>query len=197
MEKENKTKEEAKKKKAKQMKVVMWVAICIVIILGVILIIRALKGNVQTIGEYPGDVKSISVTCENTGDDYPIFRYDNSNGKETKVSAIYAGDKLETMSLVHALYYNNLNESIGSEGHNHAAMGIKMGEDGLNIDEFAATYSKSDTRMQMTLFARKADFVRVGSKAYKYFLLDNGIPESAEEFREFFQKKGFSCSLNS
>lgn len=182
------------KKKTKWGYWLLCILFCLALGIVATIVVNSMIGTTSTSGGYPEAVKSVSLSCENTGLAYPIFTYDNSNRKETKITATFSSDKLNSISLVHSLYYSDSNSVIGSEAHNHAAMNINFGENRLEADSFSATYSKSDTRMQMTLFGKNSDFENPAAK--KYFLLDDSSSTSLEDVEKNYEKKGFSCSLS-
>lgn len=186
-------KEKKEKKKTRWGYWAFCIIFCLAIGVVVTIVVNSMLGTTTTSGGYPENVKSISLACENTGLAYPIFTYDNSLKKETKINAIFSGEKLKNISLVHSLSYSDLNSSIGSEGHNHAAMNISFGKDDLGADSFSATYSKSEEKMQMTLFATSADFKK--ETTLKYFFLDSDgeFPKTKTAYEKVLKEKGFSC----
>ena len=194
-------KEEEKRKEKRKKDTAFWIVgilICIGLSVLATVIANAMFGTVTTTGNFPEDVKDASLVCENTSLTYPIFVYNNSEKKETKITAIFHGDDPKNLSLIHSMFYKNQDSVIASEAHNHGAMNKKFATDELGADSFSATYSKSSEKMQMTLFANSSDLKNASTM--KYFLLDgegsSEIPKTKEEYKRIYEKKGFSCSIS-
>lgn len=146
-----------------------------------------------TSGGYPEPEKSSFITCTSTGLDYPYYRYDNSLRKETEVNMIFRDEIIDSISLTHILFYNNEQESIGSEAQNHASMGIHFAKDGLGADPFSAHYSIESDRMTMSLYAKATD---LSQSASKYFLLNHSENKLQKtEYKKIYESQGFKCDI--
>ena len=169
------------------------------IIFSIILIITAIvctliyftKGKVTISGSFYGDQQNPSLQCVANDLNYPFFRYDESKGKTTEINAIFYNDKLGSISIMHTLYYDNIDQADGSEAQNHASMGIHFAEDGLGSDPFSAHYSKQQDKMSMTLYARSSELNEVSGK---YFLIKGiNIDSSMETYENMYESLGFNC----
>lgn len=151
------------------------------------------SGGTTTRGSYPNNQKNISLHCTARDLTYPFFRYDNANSKSTVINAVFKDANLDSISIVHTLYYSDKKEVEGSEAQNHAAMGIKFAEDGLGSDPFSAHYSKQDDAMSMTLFAQSDELT---AKARKYFLIEDNASTnlSVSALTSIYQKQNFTCT---
>lgn len=151
-----------------------------------------MRGETKVEGAYPGDVKETSLACESYNISYPIFTLDDATERRTNIKVLFDDGKIKSISLVYALYYNNLEASRMSESHNHADMNISFGHDGLSADEFSATYSVQSDKMIMTLYAKKKEFSPV---ATKYFLAEGlNADSSLGDFIDYYTGFGFKCS---
>lgn len=161
----------------------------------ILLFVFLMKGTTTVSGSYPENVKDNSVICNSSGLSYQFFRYDNSSEKDAKISILFNGDNLKSISLVYTLLYSNEIGAKTSEAQNHAAMNIHFGEDGLGGDSFSAHYNINGNKMTMNIYATPSDLrTTYGSK---YFLID-GLPleSSIEQYKNHLEKQGFTCEIN-
>lgn len=169
-----------------------------IIVIGLTVFIVALiiilgKGKTTITGEYPTNVSDDSLVCSADGLKYPFFTYDESNKKTTEIRILFSRDAIKSISLTHTLFYDDMTNVIGSEAHNHAALGKSFANDGLGVDEFNAVYTKFDDRMQMNLYATNA---QLNDVSMKYFMLNTkefliGI----DDFQRAYQNYGFRCEI--
>lgn len=177
--------------KSKSNTIIIICAALVSIIAVVCIILFLTKGSTVVSGSYPENQKSVSLRCSADGFGYPFFRYDESNSKNTKIYVIFYENAVDSISINHTLYYDNIEESTGSEAQNHASMGIHFAEDGLGADPFSAHYSKQQDKMSMTLYAKAQELNNVSSK---YFLIkDISVGSSIDEYMEMYKVQGFSC----
>lgn len=154
-----------------------------------------LQSETKTTGNWPEPEISESLTCEVEGRLYPFFNYDNSEKKITKINAIFKNDNINTVSLVHKLYYDNDEQIIKSEAENHAAMNLKTQAEGLGPDALGANYSRLSDSLKMSLYVRNDD---INSNTVKYFELD-WVDDGAYNLmttKAIYEKKGFVCVVN-
>ena len=171
-----------------------WVVLAALISI-VILLIFLMRGKTTVTGQYLDDVKNVSLSCEGVGLPYPIFTYDNSSQKKAKLNLIFSRDELKSISLVYNLSYSSLNSSTASKAHNHAAMNISFGKDGLNADNYSAVYSESETGLQMSLYATGSDLKSSVFKKY-FFLEGDTIANSPDTYQRAYESRGFTCKTN-
>lgn len=164
----------------------------VLIVASVILLIGfGLKGQTKVSGNYPDDIKSISLKCVSSTTIYPFFAYDNAVSRNTSVNILFADNKLSTISLTSELNYSDDTSINASYSHNHAAMNKAFAEEGLGADSFSARYTKSKDKMIMSLYAKSSD---LNYNSMKFFLADNVNPSSnMEEFENNYNKQGFTC----
>ncbi len=135
---------------------------------------------------------SKSLTCEAEGMQYPFFEYDNSTKKTTKINATFSGNKLDTISLIQGLYYNNSDEIARSEAENHSALNLKTQGEGLGPDAFGANYAKLSDRLKFSMYA-KAE--KLEYETVKYFELDwvESGTYNLPTMEKIYTEKGFNC----
>lgn len=135
---------------------------------------------------------SKSLACEVEGAQYPFFDYDNSTKKTTKINAVFNGDKLDTISLIHELYYNSSDEIVRSEAENHATLNLKTQGEGLGPDAFGANYAKLADRLKFSMYA-KAEKLKY--ETVKYFELDwvESGTYNLPTMEKIYTEKGFDC----
>ncbi len=135
---------------------------------------------------------SKSLTCEAEGMQYPFFEYDNSTKKTTKINATFSGNKLDTISLIQELYYNNSDEIARSEAENHSALNLKTQGEGLGPDAFGANYAKLSDRLKFSMYA-KAE--KLEYETVKYFELDwvESGTYNLPTMEKIYTEKGFNC----
>ena len=159
----------------------------------ILLLVFSLQGKTTTTGDYPENVSDKSLVCTGNDIEYPIFTYDKSNKKELEISLLFTRDKIRSIALRYSLYYNDTIDITGSEAHNHAAMNISFGKDGMGADALNATYARLDNRMQMNLYATND---QIDSTALKYFLINSDgdyIPNTIDNFKAIYENKGLAC----
>lgn len=167
-------------------------SIVLIIIAIACMLIYFTKGKVTISGSLPGDQQNPSLQCVANNLNYPFFRYDESKGKTTEINAIFYNDKLGSISIIHTLYYDNIDQADGSEAQNHASMGIHFAKDGLGSDPFSAHYSKQQDRMSMTLYAKSSELSEISGK---YFLInDIDIGSPIETYENMYKSLGFICT---
>ena len=106
---------------------------------------------------------------------------------------VFNEKKLDSLSLIYRLYYDNNDKITGSEAVNHADMNKSFTKDGLSNDAFGATYAILNDSMQMTLNANKK---QINGATAKYFLLDEVTNYSKDNLKEHYESKGFKCKDN-
>ena len=135
----------------------------------VLTILSMLYGN-TTIVE-GGDVKTTqSLTCESDQIVYPFFKNDKANGRLLKISVIMHDDKIDTISLVYKLYYDDNRMIDGFTTSLHSAITESFGADGLEADALGVTYSSFSDSIQMTLYTESKSLDGITNK---YFLLED------------------------
>lgn len=172
-------------------------AIIIGIILAVIIIvlfILLLNGKTTTTGNYPDNVSDESLTCTANNIKYPFFTYDNATKKEAEINILFSRDKLKSIALTYSLYYDNQQSITGSEAHNHAAMNISFGKNGMGADALNANYAKLENRMRMSLYANGNEISNISLQYF--FITTNSIPENVAAFKNIYQGIGFKCESN-
>ncbi|MBR3248735.1 hypothetical protein IKF89_01760 [Candidatus Saccharibacteria bacterium] len=168
------------------------------IIIAIVLIFYFwLRGETKVTGEWAGAQATKSLTCEGEGIEYPIFTYDNTVKKTTKINAVFTEtDNLDMISLRQAMYYNDSNAINASEVYNHAAMNLSFADSGMNPDALNASYAVLPDGMKMTLYASSS---QLGSPAMKYFLLgnlSNSTNYTLSEIQAIYEKLGLTCTVS-
>ena len=187
--------EEESPKKSKKKKIASWSLLIVIVLVITIVILLGwffTRGNVTVTGDNPEIEKTDSIVCKNDNINYPYFSYDNSERKEMQITAIFTSDKLETISLLHTLYYTNHKDANTSETLNHATFNLETQNAGLGPDIFSAHYSVSNDNLQLTLNAKKKD---INSNNAKYLLLGEltGGDYTKLDVQKNYKNSGFSC----
>ena len=160
----------------------------------VALLVVQMHGTTTVVGEYPEAITDTALSCTHSSMSYPIFTYDRSDSKSTKVNVLFHGETVKSISLTHSLYYSDESYVTGSEAHNHAAMNIDFGKYGLGADAFNANYARLSDRMTMTLYTSDID-----TDAAKYFLItindDGALPQTLAEYQRNYSNQGFECEI--
>lgn len=184
-------------KESKSGKFIGIILISTIIIACVVVLIISMKGETKTSGQNPTSVASESLVCESTEINYPIASYDNSISKKLKIITNFYDGKANAISLAYELFYNNTQQVTASEAHNHAAMNISFGKDGLNADAFNANYSKMENSMKMSLYTNTDNIKPISAK---YFMLSvnntDSLPSTIQEYQTNYEKQSFICNLN-
>ena len=153
-----------------------------------------LRGETKVTGGWPEPETSESLSCEIEGLAYPLFKYDNSNKETTKVDVIFDDDKLKTISLVQQQYYDNSGEIERSEAENHAAMNLRMQDEGLGPDALEMNFARLTDSLKMSLYA---DAEKINGSTVKYFELDGVGKYDRNTIQMAYEQKGFDCVVKS
>lgn len=163
--------------------------ICIAV---VCFIIFFLHGGTTVIENGGGDTTQERLVCKSTSTAYPLFTYDNSNGKSMEISATFKDKELETISLIYKLFYDDTKLINESESFNHAALNTLSQDEGLGPDAFDAKFSKLKDSLQLSLYVNSSN---INNKSLKYFMLDslNNKPYTQDMLSKAYTKQGFTC----
>lgn len=164
------------------------------LIIAIILTLLSMLYGNTTIVE-GGDIKTTqSLTCESDQVVYPFFENDKANKRLLKISVIMHDDKVDTISLVYKLYYDDNRMIDGFTTSLHSAITESFGADGLEADALGATYSVLSDAAQMLLYAEARNINEVTNK---YFLLEN-VKDVYEKDNvlKAYGAKGLKCVLN-
>lgn len=133
------------------------------------------------------------LVCESDNTTYTLFSYDNSVSKNLKITMTFNEKKLDTISLIYKLKYDDIDEVGKSESINHGKFNTTSQEDGLGPDAFGAVFSKLKETLQLSLYASDSD---IDSKALKYFMLDNLASASynLEKITDVYANLGLNCN---
>ncbi len=192
----NQTQQEKPKKRKKKSKTNWPATIGTTLILTAIVLFLCffLQGETKITDNGGTTTVTKSLSCEIEGVQYPFFDYDNSTKKTTKINATFDNDELNTISLVHELYYNSSDEVTRSEAENHAALNLKTQDEGLGPDYPGANYAKlsNPNRLKLSLYiqGKKLNYGTV-----KYFELDwvESGTYNLSTVEKIYTEKGFKC----
>ena len=180
----------------------VYIKIGIVFIIMALVLISAfimsnlLNGTTTISGQYPGSIKTYSLTCNSSTLDYPIFKVIDTNKKETKIIAIFNnGNMLQRVSLFYTLSYNDTKMAEYSRDNNHAAQNLSYAERELGPDTFSASYFINNGDFQFNI---SADSEEINQNTNKYFLLDSisSNDYTREKVEESYINQGFNCIEN-
>lgn len=176
--------------------VVMKVAGAVLIVAAVVLLaVFLVNGQTQVGGAYPAPVTSKTLVCETSGLAHPVAGDKFATSSTMKINAIIDGEKLKVISLIYTTNYAD--EVAAEDGRNeeHAAMNLSYADEGLEVDALGASYSRSGTKVTMSLYATANE---VNSVSEKYLLLDGlGTGNyTAKLMKTAYEQKGFKCIEN-
>ena len=185
-------KEENSEKHKKKGKTNWYLTVGISLILSAVVLIFCffMRGETKTNGNWPETETTESISCEVGGLAYPLFKYDNSNKKTTKIAMIFDASKLKTISLIYQQYYDSSEAIERSEAENHAAMNLLMQNEGLGPDALGMNFAKLSNGLKMSLFA---DVSKINDITAKYFELDGVSEYDMTAMRTVYEQKGFKC----
>ena len=151
-----------------------------------------MRGETIISGDWPEQESSESLSCEIEGLKYPFSAYDNSERKTTKVSIVFINGNLKTISLIYQLYYNGSEEIEKSEAENHAAMNLKMQNDGAGPDALELNFAKLANSLKMSLYAEASE---LDNGMAKYFELEDISKFDLNNIKDSYEKKNFGCTI--
>lgn len=141
-------------------------------------------------GENPEMTSVQSMACESDSIFYPFFTFDESSRKDLKIMVTFDNENFRTISLRQTLYYDDEDLVSQSEGHNHAAMNISFGENGLEADVLDANYATLEEGMRFSLYGV---FNKMRPAEMQYFLLDGMKDYDYKTIRAKYEGMGFAC----
>ena len=161
----------------------------------VIVILYFLRGNTSITNEKIPNVKNTLVSCYSGSIYYPVFTYDGAEKRETDIKIVAQDYELKSISLEHSLFYNSATAIEASEAHNHAAMNLSFGKNGLGPDSYDAKYTILSDRVRMNLYAASA---KLNDVAKQYFLVETegAFPTSVLSLRKNYEAQGFTCETS-
>ena len=180
-------------KKVKKKSKTNWfltIGISLILTAVVLAICFFLQGETKVTGNWPEPETTESLTCGVEGLAYPLFKYDNSDKKTTKVTVIFSDDRLKTISLVQQQYYNSSSEIERSEAENHAAMNLRMQDEGLGADALEMHFARLADNLKMSLYA---DAAKINGSTAKYFELEGVSKYNKATIQAAYEQKGFGC----
>ena len=187
--------QESVKKKKKGGKNTFILAGMGLIIVAVILIVVFLLNGSMTIDNAPGDATvTKSLSCESTQVPYPMIGHDDAEKRFLKINVIFKDQKVDKISLIYKMFYDDADKINASKSLNHADLNINFGSDSLSADSFGAVYSSLKDAMQISLHAEARDVNEVSAK---YFLLDDAARlYDRDKLAKLYNSKGFDCTTN-
>ena len=168
----------------------------IALVIAALIFFDSMNGQIVTTGQNPDRISGSSLNCTSS-QAYPIFTYDSAKTRQLKITAGFYDGKVDSISLTYELYYDDPQQIIASEAHNHAAMNIDFGKNGLSADSYNANYAKMENYMRMALYI-KSD--KINSTAAKYFMINTEestkLPSTLSEYQKNYESQGFVCKAN-
>ena len=157
----------------------------------------ALKGRVTVSGEYPANIKTISMVCTKAGTSYPYTEaagIEVSNENSIRVVGTFDTSKsLTKIALDYSAYFQDNPAAVNGEAHMHAALGKKLSEDGLSYSEFNNQFSIVDKKVILSFYATVDS---INEDNYIYLLLPyatNNKKLPLETFSKHYAGKGYKC----
>lgn len=197
MKEESSYKVNSRHKKAHRQKTTEIIAGCLLITIAIILIIIFfLRGNTTIVNNKMETTKSTALACSSTIVKYPFFTHDNANSRELNIKLLFSNEDLRSVALDYSLFYNNETMATASEAHNHAAMNISYGTNGLGPDALNVKYTILDDRLRTNLFANASDIDIVSAR---YFLINTetagGLPKTLTDYQQNYTRQGLDCKV--
>lgn len=166
-------------------------------VLGAILIVVAfilmvwflVRGQTSVSISNPEDIAVQSLNCTLSGVKYPMATYDGSVDKKITINAVFENSKIDSISLVYLLNYDDPSLPKKSETVNHAKMNEAFSESGIRGDTLSANYSYDTEYFRLSLYARGGAY---GYNTARFFMLDAAL-SSMDEIKANYEKQGFSC----
>lgn len=185
-----------KTKKSNKMSWMVTIGLSLMLTAVVLLVCFFLQGETKVTESQKTVETSQTLICEVSNQIYPIFSYDNAREKDLKINVKLADDKLNSISLIYTLYYDNTKGLTDSENLNRAAIGKSFGEDGLAHDALGASFSKGSDLLQFSLYATANEITNTTAK---YFALDKLIGQNEytkSTLQKTYTNKGLRCTTN-
>ena len=182
------------KQKSKNKSLIRWglpLSFVLMIIAVILLLIFFMQGETKIVGNYPENITSELLTCVKQNNNYPFFKYRNSNSEETKISAVFANKKIDSISLIHTIDYSNHQDAETSKASNMASMNKSFGQE-FGPGAFNARYIVNGNSMQMNLYAKSNE---IRGSALKYFLAES-YPATMSDYEQNYLSQGFNCEKN-
>lgn len=161
-----------------------------IIILIVFIVWLLMKGDVKTTGEYPDDVTPGTLKCVAKDLPYKFFK-DNPSSTEIEVNAIFAKNKIDSISfIVKAFYDDPTTAKTMSDGH-QGDMNNSFYSNGMEAFSLDAKYALDDKMAQMSLYAKPKDLNDISSK----YLMLSSLPDNLTGYKRAYLAQGFTCEI--
>lgn len=169
------------------------VGLMFILVAIVLMVVFFLNGETWVNGSWEGIKVTETVTCESDAVAYPIFSYNNADGRLLRIVATFTNKTLDNISLMYQLKYSNTTLAEKSDAENQAAMNISFGNNGFHAYAFNTKFSNINGVFQMTLYAKSEE---LNDNALKYFLLDD-LQDAGritqDSVMEVHAGNGFNC----
>ena len=174
---------------------VLPVSLILILLIILIVIIILLNGHTTITSTFVDHKKTETLVCEGNKVNYSNFAYSDTDDKLLKINAAFENDKLETISLIYKLKYQDEDTRYFSEARNHAEINESFYSDGMKTDDLNAKYSVSGNNLQFSIYAKGED---INVKSLKYFMLYN-IYEvknlTKEKMAKIYNEAGLDCKI--
>jgi hypothetical protein len=168
-----------------------WILPVIFIILIVVVFVMLwflMRGRTTITGNGSETEQTRAISCSVSNLDYPFFDFNESSEQSTRINATFKGNKIESISLIHKMAYEDPTTLKKSEASNHAAMNNSFGNI-LGADALGVTYDTANGEFQMTLYATKGE---LNEHSRKYFLFEVPLA-NMQEYVDHYERQGFKC----
>ena len=194
---------ETKKKKKKAgedrsdnrwLKVVIFLIVLLAIIF---IIIWFLGGTTTTSGQYPENIRSESLVCENNNIVYEKVNKVDSPNKNLKIRMVFPNENdFSSASLEYTLVFETNREAHDAIVISQAQFNLALQSRGYNSGKFNNKFSEQDNKLVITLNATSNKPMDELTQEYFMVEYDNNEdpPKTIEEYKKSYEEQGFSCS---
>ena len=163
-----------------------------------LIIFWLLRGRTTVTGQFPANIVSRALVCEQSGKAYSKTLIGEDVPKHLKVNLVFAGeDALRTLSLIYTTNHSSPRAAEIAEAWAHAEFNRNLYASGYNAEKFTAKFAIFDSDLILTLYASAGELDETSAP---YFLLDfsnsASAPKTLADFRAFYESAGFTCSTN-
>ncbi|MBR3180079.1 hypothetical protein IKF57_00900 [Candidatus Saccharibacteria bacterium] len=167
-------------------------------LIAVILIIILSQGKETYTSNGGQTVQVNSLTCSGSNIDGALFVSDTAQRYTHEIKATVSSNKLREISYKFNATYNSREAVEDAKAVLMAKYNIYMDENGLVPEILNPVFSPLNSKLQVTLFAKREKIDRVTARIF--FLTEDDIEKidkmNLADWERSYEKKGFSCQSN-
>ena len=189
---ESSGKKKHKRKRMKYHRFLILFFFLLFILIVILILIWLLRGSKTISGQYPENVKSESLECVKDDIQYNKIDEVKPDNSQLQISMIFRGhQELSSIYLKYFLAFSDDVEAYSADAIANAQFNVGLSARGFDAGKFNNKFTLMDNTLTVTLHASPSE---IDEYTKDYFLIDSETLSSVNEYKDNYEKQGFSCS---